>query len=274
MPWLDQDGKKNLLWTQWPTFVPRSVLVAWRVIGGEILNVFHCAAAICGWRWTRKTMLAVRRREVTGSTWRLVLNWQSLFSPRELLSVISRKQIIEMLEFSRIVGPPNRKPWRYIFFVNMLIFSEVWKKFWKISTIKPKPSQNRAMAHFWVTTHRLRTVGVDERSSWVCSSNSLSAYSEHSVSCGSGPGVVLCMPSWRHAPSEWTWPISSPLRKTQASGKGPTLRCIFIAAEKVLKKIWQHFIVCKVQMIIVVFFCFLIIHAKCIQSQQLVGPTV
>lgn len=41
-------GKKFLLRTQRPTFVPRFILVAWRVNGGEILNVFDCAAAVCG----------------------------------------------------------------------------------------------------------------------------------------------------------------------------------------------------------------------------------
>lgn len=104
------------------------------------------------------------------------------------------------------------------------------------------------MTHFWVTTHQSRTAGVDKPSLWAWSGNSLSAYSEHSVSCGSGPGVALCMPSWRHAPSEWTRPISSTLRNAQASGRARKVWSIFIAPEKVLNIFfWQHFIDCKAQ---------------------------
>lgn len=54
--------------------------------------------------------------------------------------------------------------------------------------------------------------------------HSLSAYIVHSLRFNSGPGVALCLPSWRHAPSAWVPLITRMLR--YANSRGLEVRAI------------------------------------------------
>lgn len=58
--------------------------------------------------------------------------------------------------------------------------------------------------------------------------HSLSAYREHSVRCGSGLGVALCLPSWRHTPSERVPPIRAAAKTTQINSEEDEVRSISV----------------------------------------------
>lgn len=67
--------------------------------------------------------------------------------------------------------------------------------------------------------------------------HSLSAYSAHSLRCGSGLGVALCFSSGRHTPSEWIPPISRALKYMQANSAGRGAGPISAAANQSGKEI-------------------------------------
>lgn len=62
--------------------------------------------------------------------------------------------------------------------------------------------------------------------------HSLSAYSPHSLRWGSGPGVALCLPSWRHTPSERAPPIIAAAKYTHRNSRGRKVTAISAATHR------------------------------------------
>ncbi len=69
--------------------------------------------------------------------------------------------------------------------------------------------------------------------------HSLSAYSPHSLRCGSGLGAALCLPSWRHTPSERVPPISAAAKYAQTNSRGREVTPISAATNRSGERV-QH----------------------------------